>query len=128
MELGDKLKSLRTARQMTMEDLAKQAGTTSAYIAMIETGKRQNVSDDILERLGQALRINPDFFRIKGASLPMDCLPDLPKDIIDLILNAGSMPYLKLTEKAMKNGVSPQTLEKLIDIFIEGVEKQKRLK
>jgi hypothetical protein len=70
------------------------------------------------------LRVNPNYFKIDDAALPMDVLPDLPPDIIELIVSADSMPYLKLTRKAKEKGLSPETLEKVLDILIEGLEKK----
>ena len=73
-------------------------------------------------KLAESLRVNPDYFKIENASLPMEVLPDLPREIIEMILLADSIPYLKLTEKAKKNGLSPAAPEKIIDILIEGTE------
>ncbi len=120
---GSKLHSLRKLRNLTADELSKISGVSRSYILLIESGKRREVSSKITAKLAKALRVNPDYFRIENASLPMEILPDLPQEIIGLILSADSMPYLKLTEKAKKNGLSPAALEKIIDILIEGAEK-----
>ena len=120
---GSKLHSLRKLRNLTADELSKMSGVSRSYILLIESGKRREVSSKITAKLAKSLRVNPDYFRIENASLPMDILPDLPQEIIGLILSADSMPYLKLTEKAKKNGLSPAALEKIIDILIEGAER-----
>ena len=51
------LRELRTGRGMSMAALANKAGVTDAYIAQLETGKRQNPSLDILKRLARALGV-----------------------------------------------------------------------
>ncbi len=119
---GSKLHSLRKLRSLTADALSKMSGVSRSYILLIESGKRREVSSKITAKLAKSLRVNPDYFRIENASLPMDILPDLPQEIIGLILSADSMPYLKLTEKAKKNGLSAAALEKIIDILIEGTE------
>jgi transcriptional regulator with XRE-family HTH domain len=118
---GTKLHNLRKLRQWTADELANASGVSRSYILLIESGKRQEVSSRITELLARSLRVNPDYFKIENASLPMEILPDLPQEIMELILAADSMPYLKLTEKAKKNGLSPAALEKIIDILIESV-------
>jgi transcriptional regulator with XRE-family HTH domain len=40
-----------------MAELAEKAGVTDAYIAMLETGKRENPSLTILKRLARALGV-----------------------------------------------------------------------
>jgi transcriptional regulator with XRE-family HTH domain len=118
---GTKLHNLRKLRQLTADKLANASGVSRSYILLIESGKRQEVSSRITEMLARSLRVNPDYFKIENASLPMEILPDLPEEIMELILAADSMPYLKLTEKAKKSGLSPAALEKIIDILIESV-------
>ena len=53
------LKVWRKFRSLTQTDLAQQADTTQAMIAMIENGKRTGTID-ILNRLSEALNINID--------------------------------------------------------------------
>ncbi len=120
---GSKLHNLRKLRELTADELAKLSGVSRSYILLIESGKRSEVSSKITDKLATSLRVNPDYFKIENASLPTEILPDLPQEIIELILSADSMPYLKLTEKAKKSGLSPVALEKIIDILIEGAEK-----
>ncbi|AFV10941.1 hypothetical protein Tph_c07090 [Thermacetogenium phaeum DSM 12270] len=123
-KLGHKLRQLRKIRNLTADELSKLSGVSRSYILLIETGKRTEVSNKILDKLARALRVNPNYFKIDDAALPMDVLPDLPPDIIELIVSADSMPYLKLTRKAKEKGLSPETLEKVLDILIEGLEKK----
>ncbi len=56
-QLKTVLRKLRTERGMSMADLAKKADVTDAYIAQLETGKRENPSLDILKRLARALGV-----------------------------------------------------------------------
>lgn len=121
---GAKLHKLRKLRNLTADELSKLSGVSRSYILLIESGRRTEVSNKITEKLARSLRVNPDYFKIDDATLPMECLPNLPQEIIDLILSADSMPYLKLTEKAKKNGLSPETIDKILDILIEGQKKK----
>ena len=123
MKIGEKLRSLRKARGFTAEQLSKISNVSRSYILQIESGHRTEVSNKIIEKLSNALRVNPDYFKIEGASLPMDCL-DLPLDIIELIANMDNMPYLKLTKKAKENRISPEELDEIISLLIRRIKKR----
>jgi len=122
-KLGTKLKQMRKLRNLTAEELSKLSGVSRSYILLIETGKRQNVSNKILDKLARALRVDVNYFKIDDASLPTEVLPDMPPEILNMLLSSDSMPYLKLTQKAKKHGISPETLNKVIDILIESLKK-----
>ena len=51
------LKALREEKEWTLEDLAKKAKVTIAYISLLERGKKQNPSLTILKRLARALGV-----------------------------------------------------------------------
>ncbi len=55
--LGSVLKGLRQAKGWTLEDLARKAKVTNAYISLLETGKKKNPSLAVLKRLANALRV-----------------------------------------------------------------------
>lgn len=54
-QLGERVRTLRSLREMTRRDLARQSGISERYIAQIEAG-RGNVSIVLLLRLAQAIR------------------------------------------------------------------------
>ncbi len=122
-KLGTKLRNLRKIRDLTADELSKLSGVSRSYILLIETGKRKEVSNKILDKLAKALRVDANYFKIDDAFLPTEVLPDMPPEIIDMIISADSMPYLKLTQKAKEHGISPETLNKVIDILIDGLKK-----
>ncbi len=55
--IGDNIADIRETSGLTQSDLAKKINTTQSAIARIESGK-QNVSADMLKRIGQALGKN----------------------------------------------------------------------
>jgi len=122
-KLGTKLRHLRKIRGLTAEELSKLSGVSRSYILLIETGKRKEVSNKILGKLAKALRVDANYFKIDDAALPTEVLPNMPLDIVEMLVSADSMPYLKLTQKAKDSGVSPETLEKVIDILIDALKK-----
>ena len=122
-KLCTKLRNMRKIRDLTAEELSKLSGVSRSYILLIETGKRKEVSNKVLSKLAKALRVDVNYFKIDDASLPTEVLPDMPPEVMEMILSADSMPYLKLTQKAKESGISPETLNKVLDILIDGLKK-----
>jgi transcriptional regulator with XRE-family HTH domain len=54
-----RLKELRESRGLTQVQLAEQAGVRRAAISEIESGHRQRIELDMLERLADALEVEP---------------------------------------------------------------------
>ena len=55
--IGHMLKALREGRNLNQVELAKKAGMTTAYISMLEAGKKTNPSLSVLQRLAKALHV-----------------------------------------------------------------------
>ena len=125
MNFSEKLRSLRKLREMTVEELSLRSGISRSYITNIENGRKTEVSFRVLDSLAAALGIQPDYFRVQGAMLPTDCLPSLTPEFISLLAKTESMPYLKLTQKALDHGVSAETVEAVIDAIIKAQGKKR---
>lgn len=57
--LGDYLKEQRVAAQLTLRQLAEQAGVSNPYLSQIERGLRRP-SAEVLQQLAKALRISAE--------------------------------------------------------------------
>ncbi len=55
--LGRVLKTLREAKGLTQEQLAKKAEVTRPYITMLEGGTKKNPSLATLRRIAKALKV-----------------------------------------------------------------------
>jgi transcriptional regulator with XRE-family HTH domain len=60
MDIGERIKELRTAKKLTQSDLAKIVGLSYIQIGRYETQK-SNPSSDILQKLAQALGTTTDY-------------------------------------------------------------------
>lgn len=54
---GANLKSLRETRKLQKKQLAQKAGVSRPYLTQLESGQKDNPSDDIIERLAVALDV-----------------------------------------------------------------------
>jgi transcriptional regulator with XRE-family HTH domain len=57
--LGKVIKTRREVLGLTREQLAREAKVTTAYISMLEAGKRKNPSLKVLNKLARALGVEP---------------------------------------------------------------------
>ena len=56
-QIGKMLKARREGLGLTREQLAKKAKVTTAYVSMLEAGKRKNPSLPVLRRLAKELGV-----------------------------------------------------------------------
>lgn len=54
------LRDLRKEIGATQKEVAEKCGVTQGYISMIESGKKKNMSLDVLINIAAALRVSTD--------------------------------------------------------------------
>lgn len=64
MEVKDKLKNRRLELRLSMEDLAKKIGVTKSTISRWESGEIGSMKQTIIQKLADALYVDPIFFLI----------------------------------------------------------------
>lgn len=63
MNIGNRIRQLRLAKNMKIAELAEAVGIDAANISRLETGKQKQFSEQALNRLAQALSVSvPDLF------------------------------------------------------------------
>jgi XRE family transcriptional regulator, master regulator for biofilm formation len=78
--VGDKIKSYREKKGMTIIELSKQSGISKSYISSIERGIQKNPSIQILDKLSAALGV--------ALNQVLDCKPDIDEEWIQLVTMA----------------------------------------
>ncbi|MBA2560580.1 MAG: helix-turn-helix transcriptional regulator [Propionibacteriales bacterium] len=66
--LGDYLRDQRRGAQLTLRQLADQAGVSNPYLSQIERGLRRP-SADVLQQLAKALRISAETLYVRAGIL-----------------------------------------------------------
>lgn len=66
--LGDYLRDQRRGAQLTLRQLADQAGVSNPYLSQIERGLRRP-STDVLQQLAKALRISAETLYVRAGIL-----------------------------------------------------------
>lgn len=69
--LGDYLKEQRTTAQLSLRQLAEQAGVSNPYLSQIERGLRKP-SAEVLQQIARALRISAEQLYLRAGILSPD--------------------------------------------------------
>lgn len=59
--IGNKMKSLRKERKLTLKSLAEQTGVSISFLSQVERGK-SSVTLESLKKIADTLDVNPSFF------------------------------------------------------------------
>lgn len=81
--LGDYLRDQRRTAQLSLRQLADQAGVSNPYLSQIERGLRKP-SADVLQQLAKALRISAETLYVRAGILEPG--PDDPSSVQEAIL------------------------------------------
>ena len=125
---GKKIRELRKANNLTMNELAKKSGTASSYISDLENGKIKNPSITKMEKIAEALGVSLDELRGKETydkKVSRDIYNNMSeKDLINL-LGLNEEGFKSLSEDRRNDffedlsNIEPYKMElqKLLDNF-----------
>ena len=114
--LGYKLKNLREVKGLSLLDLEKTTGIGNGHLSAIER-EEKNPRPATVKKICDALKMDEQYFYIEDSRLPTDLLPDMPEEVQKFIMQGENTPWLVLTEKAKREGVSREMLEKMLDLL-----------
>lgn len=113
--IGERLKMVRNLRGWGQQTLAEKAGVSQSSVNDWEKGKKQPRAEKVA-KLCNALSIKDErYFYDIDVKIPTEMIPDIPEEIVKFILSLESLPYLEITEKAKRDGISPEAIKSLID-------------
>lgn len=75
-KLGDKIRSYRTNRGLTLEELAKRAGLSKSYLWELENRESQRPSAEKLQAIADVLREDVSFFLDDAVDTPQQSHKD----------------------------------------------------
>lgn len=113
--LGERLRALREARRLTLEEAASHIGVTWSALAMYERGERQP-SLRRLKALADFYRVSSDYLLDRPADPQADWARRLPPDLRDFVLQEAhrGFPYLRMARDASLNDLDPDALESIV--------------
>ncbi|MDF2499385.1 MAG: hypothetical protein K0Q77_99 [Anaerosporomusa subterranea] len=117
--IGSKLRGLREGKNLRIEDLSEITGISVSTLSDIETGETKNPRKATVKLICDALKVPETYFYLEDSRLPTDLIPEMPEETRNFIMNGRNVPFLVLTEKAAKNGLTPEQFDKLLELWLE---------
>jgi transcriptional regulator with XRE-family HTH domain len=123
MRLKDKLRELRTGRNLTLKNLAEVTGLSVSYLSDIERG-RTNPSLKTVEALAEALEVSVQTLLV-GVEFVEETNPDdLPEGLKQLISDSEfsdeiNSDWIELLSKIQMRGKRPQTKRDWMLLYLQ---------
>ncbi|NPV72880.1 MAG: helix-turn-helix transcriptional regulator [Pelotomaculum sp.] len=105
MDIGDRIRSIRTSKRITASMIAKEIGVAQSFISAIENGTKK-CSLETLDKICKILGITlSEFFAIEGQDLAQ-----LPPDIWELVSASENYGLLRQIIILKKEGYSNEVI------------------
>ena len=120
LSMGEKLRLLREERGLSQVKLADMSGVKNNTISQIEHGLTVSSRTVTINALAAALGVNPIYFSEDNITIPFDLeqLTSVP-GLREAILKKEFMPFLAVSEKAFREGISADLLKKFVEFLIK---------
>jgi len=97
--IGDRIKSLRMERKLSLTELAEKAGVAKSYLSSIERNLQTNPSIQFLEKISSVLNVPVDFLLHESQDEETELDPE----------------WTSLVQEAMRSGVSKEQFREFLE-------------
>ncbi len=98
--IGEKIKSLRTDKKMSISELAEKAGVAKSYLSSIERNIQINPSIQFIEKISKVLGVSVN-------ELIRDKKKNEPEELDE--------EWLKIVQEAMESGVTKEQFKEYLE-------------
>lgn len=102
MMIGENLKRIRLENKLGINELSRISGVNASYISAIERGVKNNPSQDILKKLGNALNVSVDEFFKEDEEIKKEKMKELVNKEITSVEDA--LEIIRFQDGLMFNG------------------------
>ncbi|GAA0497994.1 helix-turn-helix domain-containing protein [Salinibacillus aidingensis] len=99
--IGERIKKQREQKNMSLSELAEQAGVAKSYLSSIERNLQSNPSIQFLEKISAVLGVSVNTFL-------HDSTENLSKEHLD-------QEWITLVQEAMQSGVSKEEFKSFLE-------------
>ena len=122
MRLKDKLRELRTGRDLTLKNLAETTGLSVSYLSDIERG-RTNPSLKTVEALADALNVSVQLLLTGVEFIEETSHDDLPEGLKELVNDEEfnqelNRDWIDLLSKIQMRGKRPQSKREWMELYL----------
>ena len=97
--IGDRIKSLRIERKLSLTELAEKAGVAKSYLSSIERNLQTNPSIQFLEKISSVLNVPVDYLLHENSEDDVELDPE----------------WIAIVQEAMKSGVSKDQFKEFLE-------------
>ena len=119
VDIRAKIREVLELRDMRPVDLARSSGVSAGLISDLLNGKRDGVTLNTATKLASALGVNVLYLVEDDTLGPAVILEHLSKEEQAFVMNKHNAPFIKLTKKAAKEGLTPEQLDFLIKAILK---------
>ncbi|WP_040978999.1 helix-turn-helix domain-containing protein [Oceanobacillus jeddahense] len=98
--IGEKIKQLRKERQISLSELAEQAGVAKSYLSSIERNLQSNPSIQFVEKISQVLGVSTN---------------DLINESNSINETELDSEWMNIVREAMESGVSKEQFKEYLE-------------
>lgn len=116
--IGQKMKELRSERQMTLSDIQRLTGITIGGLGDIERGKSTNPGIFSIAKIAQVLGVSIEYLLHDEKGIDAKAKYLLRDENAAFLCNENFQPYFEIAQRAFAAGVSPVVLGQLVEVLI----------
>ncbi|HHY13785.1 MAG TPA: helix-turn-helix transcriptional regulator [Thermoanaerobacterales bacterium] len=103
-------------RDITISELAHQAGISQSYVSHLAKGERLPTITT-LRKLAKALNVRVSFFLEEDISPLQSVYHQFPENIQEFLAKKNSLEYLRVAKMAAESNIPPQGIRKIIEVI-----------
>lgn len=116
--IASQLKKLMDDMNWTTYDVENMTGLRQSIISDLKNGITKLPRPATVKRLCEGLKVHEEYFYNDDAKLPSELLPEMEDSTKRFLMCGDNIPYIIISEKAKKEGIPPDVLEKMLELLI----------
>lgn len=90
-----------------------------SLVSEILNGKRPHISLETMQKIAKALNIHIMYLIEQDATRPEEILSHLTEEEKQFVTSKHSVPWIKMSSDAAKEGITPEQLSNIVQTIIE---------
>lgn len=124
MDVGDKLKKLRTESKLSIRKLAELTGISASYLSEIESKKKTGIGAKYIHKLGLFFNVSQDYF-MSNDELNTAEVSGI-EQLKEVIMQNNEDAHVLGVYKKYKDKITPEDLDDILKVVVQA-RKQRRL-
>lgn len=115
MNLGEKIKYVRTSKKLSLNKLSKECELSITYLSEIERSVK-NPSLKSLEKIAKVLNLDTSYF-LGNVELILENSYRLPDDVKEFVDKPDTLSHILLAKKLYEDGINPDYIIGFLELI-----------